>query len=227
MRFSIDQHRIWQTLLTRQLPQVERYACAEYLAGLQILRVPRERIPTLRELNRTMTPATGWRAVRTSVRYSDAVPWYRAFAMKQFLVTDYMRSWNELEFTPEPDMFHDIFGHLPFMVLPDYAALQELFAPAFGRASDAQREHIKRLAWFSTEFGLMRENGELKAFGAGLISSIAEIQNVGSGRVPVEPFTVKNVIAHSKAIYSFNEVLFAFDSLESLRRELSAFFDTI
>lgn len=227
MKFTADQHRIWKTLFARQLPQVGRYACAEYLTGLEILRLPQARIPSLQELNQRMTPVTGWSAVRTAVRYSDAVPWYRAFAKKQFLITDYMRGWNELEFTPEPDMFHDIFGHLPFMVLPEYTALQELFAPAFRRASDAQREHIKRLAWFSTEFGLMWENGEMKAFGAGLISSIGEISHVMNGQVPILPFSVENVIGHAKAIYSFNEVLFAFDSLEGLREELAGYFETI
>jgi phenylalanine-4-hydroxylase len=227
MKFTEDQHRIWKTLFTRQLPQIERYACRDYLAGLDILQLPRDRIPSLSELNETMTPATGWIAARTSVRYTDAVPWYRAFAKRQFLVTDYMRDWDELEFTPEPDMFHDIFGHLPFMVLPRYTGLQEMFAPAFHRADDAQRENIKLLAWFSTEFGLIRENGELKAFGAGLISSISEIEHVMSGKVPILPFTLNNVFEHEKAIYSFNEALFAFDSVQALREELTGYFESL
>ena len=121
-----------------------------------------ERIPTVNEINNEITPRTGWKIERTKVRYSDAVPWYLKFSEKIFMITDYMRTWKELDFTPEPDMFHDIFGHLPFMTLKDYAEIQDLFAPAFIRATPEEQENIKRLAWFSTEFGLIRENGKVK-----------------------------------------------------------------
>lgn len=221
------QDRIWQMLCERQLPRVQQYACREYLEGAKLLQLPLNRVPGLDELNAVITPATGWRAVRTSVRYSDAVPWYKAFAARQFLITDYMRDWDELEFTPEPDMFHDIFGHMPFMALKRYTDLQDLFAPAFQRADDEQRENIKRLAWFSTEFGLIRENGDVKVFGAGLISSIGEVENVMSGQVPILPFTIENVIGYDKAIYAFNEALFVFDSLEALKAELATYFNAI
>ncbi len=222
-----EQDQIWTALCERQLERVERYACREYWEGAERLQLPRQRVPTLDELNAVITPATGWRTVRTSVRYSDAVPWYRAFARKLFMVTDYMRDWSELEFTPEPDMFHDIFGHLPFMTLKRYTDLQEMFAPAFQSASPLQREQIKRLAWFSTEFGMIRENGQVRVFGAGLISSIGEIENVMAGKVPLLPFTIDNVLGYEKAIYSYNEVLFVFDDLDSLKTELASYFERL
>lgn len=222
-----EQDRIWETLFQRQLRRVEEYACQAYLEGAARLKLPHDRVPELDELNAVITPATGWTTARTTVRYSDAVPWYRAFARKQFLVTDYMRDWSELEFTPEPDMFHDIFGHLPFMTLKAYADLQEMFAPAFLHADGVQREHIKRLAWFSTEFGMILEHGSPRVFGAGLISSIGEIENVMAGHVPLLPFTVQNVIDHNKAIYSFNDALFVFEDLNSLKAELAAYFERL
>lgn len=227
LSFSEEQHAVWRDLYARQLPNVQQFACREYLDGFDILGMSAERIPSLPELNAVITPRTGWRTVRTVVRYSDAVPWYHHFAKHQFLITDYMRGRHEMDFTPEPDMFHDIFGHLPFMALPEYTALQDLFAPAFLRADDVQRENIKRLAWFSTEFGLIRENGGLKVFGAGLISSFGEIGHVMAGKTPTKPFTVENVIGYEKAIYSFNEVLFVIDSLEALKDELSRYFNTL
>ncbi|MDX1395499.1 MAG: amino acid hydroxylase [Gemmatimonadota bacterium] len=222
--FTDEQHAVWRALFARQLPRVRRLACSAYLEGWDLLALPADRIPRLAELNERITPRTGWRTVRTSVRYTDAVPWYRRFARREFLVTDYMRSRDELEFTPEPDMFHDIFGHLPFMTLPRYAALEEMFAPAFLRASDEQREHIKRLAWYSTEFGIIREGGELRAFGAGLLSSIAELESAMSGAVPIVPFTIESVIGYEKAVWSHNEVLFVFDSIEALMTELDRYF---
>ena len=229
MRFTAEQHRIWSTLARRQLSRARRYACREYLEGTEILDLPLDRIPSLHFLNRRIAPRTGWKTRRTLIRYSDAQPWYQAFARKEFLITDYVRGWHELDFTPEPDMFHDIFGHLPFMVLPRYTELQEMFAPAFQRAGTREkpREDIKRLAWFSTEFGLIKENGNLRVFGAGLISSAGEIENVMAGNVPILPFKIENVLKRDKAIYSYNDVLFVFDSLGALKAELASYFDTL
>lgn len=227
MAFSEEQNAVWQQLYARQLPNVQQFACRQYLQGLELLALPAEHIPQLKDLNAVITPRTGWSTVRTTVRYSDAVPWYHHFAKRQFLITDYMRGCHEMDFTPEPDMFHDIFGHLPFMVLPEYTALQDLFAPAFLRASAAQRENIKRLAWFSTEFGLIQQAGEIKIFGAGLMSSFGEIQHVMAGKTPLRPFSVANVIGYEKAIYTFNEVLFVIESIEALQTELAAYFDSL
>ena len=113
------------------------------------------------------------------------------------------------------------------MTLPRYAELQEMFAPAFQRANHEQQEDIKRLAWFSTEFGLIRQEGELKVFGTGLISSIGEIEHALSGQVPIIPFTIDNVLQYDKAIYQYNQALFVFESLEYLKAELASYFDTI
>ena len=227
LQLTAEQHQTWAMLYARQLPNIRKYACQDYLKGFEILALPAENIPSLPELNAVIKARTGWRTVRTGVRYSDAVPWYHHFIKKQFLITNYMRGRHELDFTPEPDMFHDIFGHLPFMVLPDYTELQEMFAPAFLRANDEQRENIKRLAWFSTEFGLVREAGEIKIFGAGLMSSFGEIQHSTAGSVPILPFTIENVLRYDKAIYNFNEVLFVIDSIAALKAELASYFDAL
>jgi len=222
-----EQDGVWKTLFHRQTPQVEAFACQEYLDGSATLRLPDDRVPSLDELEAAITPRTGWRLRRTPVRYSDALPWYRHFHRKIFLVTDYMRSKEELDFTPEPDMFHDIFGHLPFLVLPEYTGLLDLFAPAFLRTDDDHREQIKRLAWFTTEFGLIRQAGRLKVFGSGLLSSVGEIRHVMDGRTPILPFSVELILTRTKAIYTFNETLFAFDSLAALTSELRTYFDSV
>lgn len=227
MKFSKAQHEVWTTLMARQQENVEAHACSLYLRGAEILELPSDRIPNLSHLNSRITPRTGWRVVRTPVRYSTAVPWYTQFARRRFMVTDYIRSLEELDFTPEPDMFHDIFGHLPFMLLPEYTELQEMFAPAFFGTDEEGQEAIKRLAWYSTEFGLIKEAGDLKVFGAGLISSSGEIQNVMQGKVEIQPFTVENVMEHEKAIWSFNDTLFWFSSLEALKEELARGFDML
>lgn len=226
--FTEEQHGIWRDLFARQAPQVQKYACGEYLEGSQNLELPSDHIPSVQWLNERITPRTGWKTVRTRVRYSDAVQWYQHFAAKEFLITDYVRSRDEMDFTPEPDMFHDVYGHLPYFTLPRYVEIQELFAPAFHKTkTDEQRENIKRLAWFSTEFGLIRQDGELKVFGTGLISSKGEIEHVLAGNTPLQPFKVETIINFEKAIWSYNEVLFEFDSLGALKQELLRYFTTL
>jgi len=226
--FSQDIHQIWTELYKKLWPQVEQYACQDYLDGAEILDLPKDCVPTVQFLNNAITPRTGWQVERTSVRYTDAVPWYKKFAQRIFLITNYMRSWDEIDWTPEPDMWHDVFGHLPFMVHKHYADLEDLFAPAFLAAkTDEQRDNIKRLAWYSTEFGLIREKGEIKLFGAGLISGSEELDNVIADTVPTRPFTIENVIKHDKAVWEHNQILFVIDSIDELTEELNRYFAPI
>ena len=120
-----------------------------------------------------------------------------------------------------------IFGHLPFFTLPHYAKLQEIFAPIFLRTNEKYRDHIKRLAWYSSEFALIREHGELKAFGAGLISSISELSSVMNGSVPLLPFTIDNVIPHDKSVWSHNDQIFIIESIDDLTYELERYFESL
>lgn len=228
VEFTEEQHEIWRILYARQTEQVLKYACREYLEGSQNLKLPLDRIPSVPWLNERITPMTGWKTLRTKVRYSDANQWYSHFAKKEFLITDYVRNKEELDFTPEPDMFHDVYGHLPYFTLSKYVGIQELFAPVYFKSkTDEERENIKRLAWFSTEFGLIRENGKLKVFGTGLISSKGEMEHVLAGNTPLLPFKVDTMINFDKAIWSYNEQLFVFDSLDDLKQELVSYFETI
>ena len=125
-------------------------------------------------------------------------------------------------------MFHDVYGHLPYFTLRPYVDIQEMFAPAFRRAkTDEERENVKRLAWFSSEFGLIRQDGELKVFGTGLISSKGEMEHVLGGNTPLLPFKAKTIVGFEKAIWSYNEQLFVFDSLSELKSELAEYFETL
>jgi phenylalanine-4-hydroxylase len=176
--FTDEQHAIWADLFAGiHQPHLLEHVCREYMTGLALLDLDRDHIPTVAHLNERITPRTGWRIERTAVRYTPADDWYIKFAQRIFLITDYLRSREQMTFTPEPDMFHDIFGHLPYLTLEFYARLEDKFAPAYQKATPAEREVIKRLAWYSTEFGLVMEDNRIKVFGAGIISSRAELAN--------------------------------------------------
>jgi len=228
IEFSAEQHKTWAELYGRQLPKIRAHASEMYLRGFDLLELPAEHIPTLEQLNSKIPDATGWTVVRTDVRFTDADEWYRFFDRKEFLITNYMRSWEELDWTPEPDMFHDIFGHLPFFMLPEYAELQEMFAPAYLAAqSDEEKENIKRLAWYSTEFGMIMEDGVMKVFGTGLMSGGDEFTNAAEGKLEYEPFSLDNVLGKDKVMYEQHGHLYVIESLEQCKAELAKYFDPI
>src|SRR5688572_13441653 len=176
--FSNDQHAIWADLFAGiHRPYLLEHICREFTHGLSLLQLDPLHIPTVAYLNQQIQPRTGWRIERTVVRYTAADDWYVKFAQRIFLVTDYLRSRDQMVFTPEPDMFHDIFGHLPYLTQQFYARIEDKFAPAYMKATPAEREVIKRLAWYSTEFGLVMEHNRVKVFGAGIISGRSELTN--------------------------------------------------
>jgi phenylalanine-4-hydroxylase len=178
INFTGEQHAIWADLFAGVYrSHFLEHICQEYKDGFALLQLDPGRIPTVAHLNKRIQPRTGWRIERTAVRYTPADDWYVKFAQRIFLITDYLRTRDQIEFTPEPDMFHDIFGHLPYLTLEFYAHIEDKFAPAYMKATTEEREVIKRLAWYSTEFGLVMEDNRFKVFGAGTISGRAELAN--------------------------------------------------
>lgn len=176
--FSAEQHAIWADLFAGvNQPYLMEHICQQFKDGMKLLELDPHHIPTVAHLNAHINPRTGWRIERTVVRYTLADDWYKKFAQRIFLITDYLRTRDQMEFTPEPDMFHDIFGHLPYLTLEFYARIEEKFAPAYLKATPDEKEVIKRLAWYSTEFGLVIEDNRFKVFGAGIISGRAELAN--------------------------------------------------
>ena len=197
--FSNEQHAIWADLFAgiHQTYLLE-HVCNEFHTGLDQLKLDPIRIPTVAHLNERITPRTGWRIERTVVRYTQADDWYKKFAQRIFLITDYLRTRDQMEFTPEPDMFHDIFGHLPFLTQKFYAQIEDKFAPAYLKATQEEREVIKRLAWYSTEFGLVVQDNRFKVFGAGIISGRKELT-----RTIMEFYRIgrDNVIDYTQDVY--------------------------
>jgi phenylalanine-4-hydroxylase len=198
--FSSEQHAIWADLFAGiHQPYLLEHLCSEYKVGMELLQLDPHRIPTVAHLNDRITPRTGWHIERTVVRYTLADDWYKKFAQRIFLITDYLRTRDQMEFTPEPDMFHDIFGHLPFLTQEFYARIEDKFAPAYMKATTEEREVIKRLAWYSTEFGLVVQDNRFKVFGAGIISGRKELT-----RTIMEFYRLgrDNVIDFSRPVFS-------------------------
>jgi len=197
--FSEDQHSIWADLFAGiHQSYLLEHLCQQWKDGLQLLELDPLHIPTVAHLNDHITSRTGWRIERTAIRYTLADDWYKKFSQRIFLITDYLRTRDQMEFTPEPDMFHDIFGHLPYLTMEFYARIEDKFAPAYLKATTDEREVIKRLAWYSTEFGLVMEDNRFKVFGAGIISGRAEFANA---IMEFYRLSRDNVINYSEAVF--------------------------
>lgn len=171
-----EDHQTWSALWDMvMIPALKQHVAKDYLKGHDILDLDPDRIPTAEYLNSKLTSRTGWRVLRTKIRYSKPLPWYEKFAKQIFLITDFIRSPDELEFTPEPDLLHDVLGHLPWMTHSYYADFEGMLAAPYLAATDEERDLISQIAWYGPpEFGLCIEDGTIKIVGAGLISSRSE-----------------------------------------------------
>ncbi len=216
--YSDAEQKVWRTLCERQTRLTRRLAHRSYLDGVDALGLL-ERIPDFGEVSDRLRRLTGWEIVAVP-GLIPAQPFFEHLAARRFPVTNWLRSEKELDYIVEPDMFHDFFGHVPILTQPVFAD----FMQAYGaRAAEAIAlggdEMITRLYWYTAEYGLMQEPGqELKAFGAGLMSSFTELQfAVESRDAHRVPFDLETVMRTGYEIDKFQRAYFVLPSFDALR----------
>jgi phenylalanine-4-hydroxylase len=221
--YTDEEERIWREV-TPKLDELHvRHASSLYLQAKRELKISEDRIPQLYHLSAHLAKANGMRLVPAE----GPIP-YRTFysyiAERGFPVTQFIRHGSKPEFTPEPDMIHDCLGHVPPLINPDYAALLTLVGRAAVTVPTGDKVlALKRLSWFSIEFGLIDEAGETKVFGAGILSSIGEIPNsLFSKDVERRPFVTDEVIETDYDPSRMQDLLFVLPSLPFLRQEVEA-----
>lgn len=168
---------VWRTLYERRMKQLKTCASSVYLEGLNRIKISSESLPTLAAINAQLLPLTGWQAVEVG-GFLPAKEFFAALAQRKFPTVTRVRKLEELDYTPEPDIFHDVFGHVPLHADEAFAAFLQRFGEvAVSANTELERERLTRLFWFTVEFGLIRENGKLKVYGSGLISSQGECEH--------------------------------------------------
>lgn len=172
-QYSREDQAVWRMLVKRQTALAKRYACTEFLDGLQAIGMG-DVIPDFDAVNRRLEPLTGWRVVGVPGLIPDSA-FYGHLAQRRFPVTVWIRSRRELDYLVEPDLFHDFFGHVPLLSNPVFADYMESYGQDALAAGPEEIQRLARLYWFTVEFGLIRTNRGLKAFGAGILSSAAEV----------------------------------------------------
>ena len=190
-RYSDEDQAVWRLLVGRQTALAKRHACREFLDGLATLGIG-DTIPDFDAVNARLEPLTGWRVVGVPGLVPDAV-FYDHLAHRRFPVTIWIRARAELDYLVEPDLFHDFFGHVPLLSNPVFADYMQLYGKR-GVEAGASIDLLARLYWYTVEFGLIRTADGLKAYGAGILSSAAEVRHAIEGttveRLPFEAATV-------------------------------------
>ena len=172
--FTAEQHATWRTLFDQQSAALQDYACHDFLRGLDILRAVAPGVPDFSELNRHLEPATGWTIVAVPGWIPNR-PFFEHLANRRFPAANFLRPPEQIGYSEEPDMFHDIFGHAPMLINPAFSEFLVAYGEAGLRAETlGAADFLGRLWLYTTEFGLVVEQGELRAFGGGLLSSYAE-----------------------------------------------------
>lgn len=185
------------------------------MEGVRILGMDDSGIPALKDLSARMEAATGWRIARIPGLLHEK-DFFGLLSERVFPSTDYIREKHELDYTPAPDCFHDMFGHMPMLTEPAVADFYHLFGQTALRATGIQRTWLERLHWFTIEFGLVRQDNGLRIFGAGIISSKNEVTHALSQDVEVRPFSMEAVINQDYEVWHLQPILFALESFEQL-----------
>ena len=234
--YSEENHEAWRRLYTRMEPQWEQFATPTFMEGRAKLNLTAKAVPCLHDINLRLSALTGFRAQPVS-GYIPAFIFFGALKRREFPTTITVRPMSSLDYTPEPDIFHDVAGHVPMHTHPDFAAVLSRFGEcaltgaqlcAELRDPAEARRRVKsivrglaRAFWFTIEFGLMKSNGGIRAYGSGLLSSYGELQHaLNSSDVLRAPFQLEWAI-HSYFDYDkFQCLLFVIDSFDQLYAEI-------
>lgn len=190
--WTADENRTWNTLIDRQTEIVKTRACDEFLEGLDRIGFSRDRVPQHTEINSRLADFTGWE-VEVVPALIPAKEFFTLLANKKFPAASFIRTPEELDYIQEPDIFHEFYGHVPLLTFPDYANFMEEFGKIALSVSPKDRRRLFRLFWFTIEFGLLKTDKGVKAYGGGMLSSIHEtvysVEGTNAKRVPFDSLT--------------------------------------
>ncbi|RAK69577.1 phenylalanine-4-hydroxylase [Hymenobacter edaphi] len=194
--FTAEDHLVWKVLFDRQTALLHRRAAAPFMAGVQRLGLSRDAAPDLDALSQRLHRLSGWEVVPAPGRVDDQT-FLGLLAERKYPVTHWVRSMQFFDYLAGPDLFHDAFGHLPLLTNPEWAAWLAHFGQiARHHLHDAAAvQQLVRLFWHTAEFGLVQEGEALRVYGAGLLSSAAELHHCLAADAPRQPLEVSTALA--------------------------------
>jgi phenylalanine-4-hydroxylase len=214
--YTAEEQSVWQ-FVAEQLEEIHARRASEfYLEAKRNLRISNDRIPQLTEMNRRLGELSGFRLapIEGLVETRGFLSW---LSYRTMLCTQYIRHHSRPEYTPEPDIVHEAIGHIPMFTNPEFADFSQFIGHGARVASDEQIEELGRLYWYTVEFGLIEEKGDLKAYGAGLLSSFGELEHAFSDAVERREFDLETVINHDFTYSDMQPVLYVVPSYKYLK----------
>lgn len=171
--YTEDEHEVWHELITRQMDIVQGRVCQEFLDGLEMLNLPKDRIPQPGEVSKVLMEKTGWQVapVPALINFDR---FFRLLSEKRFPAASFIRHREEMDYLQEPDIFHEIFGHTAMLTHPAFADFTAAYGKAGMNASKQDRVLLARLYWFTVEFGLLDSHNGIRSYGGGINSSPGE-----------------------------------------------------
>src|SRR5437870_1932484 len=219
--YTAEEHRVWQTIWQALKPAHQEHACAEYLAALSRLSFEPDHIPQLREVNEKVQAISGFRLEPVAGLVQPRV-FLENLADGVFLCTQYIRHHSTPLYTPEPDVVHEIVGHGVTLASERLADLNRLFGKAVQRTDTAAAlEKLSRIYWFTIEFGVLWENGSVRAYGTGLLSSAGELDEMRDAEL--RSFDLEAASSEKYDPTHFQPILFCADSFDEMDRTLRDF----
>ncbi len=220
--YTEAEQEVWRTVCRELAPKHEKYACGPFREALVALDLPRDRIPQLDEISANLRPLTEFEYVPAA----GIVPldeFYGSLADRRFHSTQYVRHPDAPLYTPEPDLIHEVIGHAHLLADPEFAELNRLAGDAARRATTEEAlQMVADVFWFTIEFGVVHEDGELRAYGAGILSSYGEIEEFRG--MEIRPLDFAQMATLEYDITKYQPVLFGAESMTHLVDAVGSFF---
>jgi phenylalanine-4-hydroxylase len=212
------EHKVWSDVLTRIAPLHKKYACSGYLDAFKVANLSIDKIPQLSEINEKLSSHTGF-CLSPVPGLVPSRSFLSELSFGRMLSTQYIRHHSVPDYTPEPDIIHELLGHAVPFFTQEYCELNKLFGKAAQTVSNKDLVSLERLYWYTIEFGLVMEDGCLKAFGAGLISSIGELLQINT--VPLRDFCVQDIIDTDYNTSHMQPSLYCASSYSFMKEEIT------
>lgn len=216
VQYTEEENQIWHELITRQRPVVQGRACDEYIKGIHLLDLPKNRIPQCGEVTKGLMNATGWmlEPVPALIPFEQ---FFNLLANRKFPAATFIRRREDLDYLQEPDIFHEVFGHCPLLTNQAYADFTQTYGRLSLKASHEDRVMLARLYWFTIEFGLIQTASGLRIYGGGILSSKSETKYAVESTVPQrKPFDPIDVLRTPYRIDIVQPIYFVIDSFDIL-----------
>jgi phenylalanine-4-hydroxylase len=214
--YTDEEQGIWRHVATRLEELHQKHASPFYLKAKKDLGISTDRIPQLTEMNRRLKELTNFRLapIEGLVDTRAFLSW---LSWRTMLSTQYIRHHSRPEYTPEPDIVHEAIGHIPMFTNEAFADYSQFIGHGARVATDEQIDELGRLYWYTVEFGLVEDEGDVKAYGAGLLSSFGELEHAFSDEVERRPFDLEQVINHEFTYSDMQPVLYVIPSYAELK----------